>query len=233
MSPRVTIICPTFNRGAALVSTVRSVQAQSITDWELIVVSDGSTDDTDEVVSSMGRSDARIRLLRVPRHGHPSGPCNAGAALASAPIHAYLAHDDHWETNHLEGLLAGLGRENALAYGRAGREDGTGQVLGTTEWFSQLWHPDVQAVNVLCEPGRALWWADAVAEVGGWRESDEGLEDWDLWVRLAQAGHRFTPVAEVTARIYEDPSTRKHQLSCPHDVPLATFPSAREARAAV
>ncbi|MEE6281384.1 glycosyltransferase family 2 protein [Georgenia sunbinii] len=233
MSPRVSVICPAFNRGAALVSTLRSVQAQSIPDWELIVVSDGSTDETDDVVRDMSRSDPRIRLHRAPRHGHPSGPCNIGAELASAPVHAYLAHDDHWESHHLEVLLSALGRDTALVYGRAVREDGTGRSLGTTEWFSQLWHPDIQAVNVLFEPVRALWWADAVAEVGGWRESAEGLEDWDLWLRLARAGHRFTPVGDVTARIYESPSTRKHQLACPHDVPLAVFPDPREARAAV
>lgn len=233
MSPLVTVICPTFNRGPALASTLRSVQAQTVTDWELLVVSDGSTDGTDDVVRDLGRSDPRIRLHRTRRYGHPSGPCNEGAALAAAPVHAYLAHDDHWRSDHLEVLLGALDRDSALAYGRAVREDGAGQVLGTTEWFSQLWHPEVQTVNVLFEPVRALWWADAVEAVGGWRETEEGLEDWDLWVRLAEAGHRFTPVADVTARIYESPSTRKHQLACPHDVPLATFPGAREARAAV
>ena len=83
MAARIAVICPAFNRSAAILPTVESVLAQTVQDWELFVVSDGSTDDTDEVVRAV--RDPRVRLLRVANHGCPGGPRNAGLAATSAP----------------------------------------------------------------------------------------------------------------------------------------------------
>ena len=230
--PIVSILCPTYNRGQAIVSTLESVQAQTERSWELVVVSDASSDDTDAVVAELARQDRRIQLHRTRRYGFPSGPCNEGAAVARGATHAYLAHDDHWEPDHLAVLLRALDGGASVAYGRAARERTDGSPLGLTERLSQHWHPTLQLLNVMFEPVRALWVAEAVAAVGGWRESPEGLEDWDLWLRLCDAGHRFAPVSAVTARITEDPATRKHSLDCPHDVTLARFHDVGSARRA-
>ncbi|WP_298455227.1 glycosyltransferase family A protein [uncultured Cellulomonas sp.] len=230
--PLVSILCPTYNRGPAIRSTIASVLAQTERSWELVVMSDASSDGTDAVVADMARSDQRIRLHRTRRYGFPSGPCNEGAAVARGSVHTYLAHDDHWEPDHLAVLLRALDSGAALAYTRALRERPDGTALGVTEELGQLWHPLLQLLNVVFEPVRAAWDPAAVAAVGGWRESPDGLEDWDLWLRLADAGHRFAPVSAVTARITEDAATRKHSLPCPYDVPLARFGDAGAARRA-
>lgn len=232
-NPLISVLCPTYNRGVAIESTIASVLSQTEQSWELIVVSDGCTDDTEAVVNEVARTDPRVSLHRcATRYGHPSGPCNEGAARAQGRWHTYLAHDDHWQPDHLSKLARAMDSGTPLAYSRATRELADGTTLGTSEALSQLWHPTLQLFGVLFEPLRAMWVPKVVADVGGWRETAAGLEDWDLWLRLVDAGHRFQPVDAITARITEDPSTRKHSLPCPHDVPLARFDDLRAARRA-
>lgn len=230
--PKVTVVCPTYNRGRAIEATIRSVCAQTMTDWELIVASDGSDDDTDEVVAALAEQEPRVRLLRTRRFGYPSGPCNLAQQQARSEILAYIPHDDEWEPHHLAVLTAALDQGADLAYTRARKVDRTGRVLETTPALVQYWHPQIQLMNAVCEPVRAAYRAELVARVGSWRESPAGLEDWDLWLRMVDAGARFTPLDEVTARILSDRSTRQHTMAYPHGIEIARFPDGRAARAA-
>lgn len=230
--PRVTVVCPTYNRGPAIEATIRSVCAQTMLDWELIVASDGSDDDTDEVVAALAEREPRLRLLRTPRFGYPSGPCNLAQHQARSEYLAYIPHDDQWEPHHLEVLTAALDQGAALAYTRARKVDRAGRVLETTPPLTQYWHPDVQLMSAVFEPARAAYRADLVAQVGSWRESPVGLEDWDLWLRMVDAGARFAPLDEVTVRILFDRRTRQHTMAYPHGIEVARFPDGRSARAA-
>ncbi|MDT5043225.1 MAG: hypothetical protein QOE51_4210, partial [Actinoplanes sp.] len=67
MAATIDIVCPAWNRSAAIKRTIDSVLAQTMPDWRLLVVSDGSTDDTDDVVRSY--ADSRVTLIRAERHG--------------------------------------------------------------------------------------------------------------------------------------------------------------------
>jgi DNA-binding NarL/FixJ family response regulator len=73
---RFTVICPTYNRGPAIVDTLDSVRRQSLRDWELLVVSDASDDGTDDIVEAVAAVDSRVRLLRTRRFGSQAGPTN-------------------------------------------------------------------------------------------------------------------------------------------------------------
>ena len=102
--PRVSIICPTYNRSAAIAPTIESVILQTVSDWELIVVGDGCTDDTLACVERF--EDPRVRTMQIPHAGHPSPARNAGLAAANGAVVAYLDHDDRWESTHLAEVLA-------------------------------------------------------------------------------------------------------------------------------
>ncbi|TWV47006.1 glycosyltransferase family 2 protein, partial [Streptomyces misionensis] len=104
-TPRVSVVCPTYNRSRAITRTIDSVRAQTVGDWELLVVSDGCDDDTEDWVARAAAEDPRVRLLRVARTGHPSGPRNAGLAAARGAYIAYLDHDDTWHPHHLRVAL--------------------------------------------------------------------------------------------------------------------------------
>lgn len=230
--PRVTVICPAYNRGPAIERTIRSVIRQSMPDWEMIVASDASDDDTDDVVLRIAEQEPRVRLIRTRRFGFPSGPCNIASREAKSDIIAYIPHDDEWEPHHLATLCAAMDAGADLAYTRARMVSPTGRLLWVTNALNQYWHPEIQVISALFEPARAAYRAKLVEEVGGWRESPAGLEDWDLWLRLVDAGVRFTPLADITVNIMHAPTTRQHSLPCDYAMEIARFPSARSARAA-
>ena len=105
-SPRVSVIVPTWNRACLVTEAVGSVIAQTMTDWELIVADDGSTDDTLSRLTLLG--DDRIRLLRLPHRGSAAAARNRGAALAAGEWLAFLDSDDLWRADKLAVQMAAL-----------------------------------------------------------------------------------------------------------------------------
>src|SRR5262245_29875714 len=95
----ISVVIPTYNRAHAIVTAMESVLAQSRGDLDLLVVDDGSTDDTGARARSVG--DPRVRYVgRV--HAGVSATRNAGVALARGPLIAFLDSDDVWKTDKLE-----------------------------------------------------------------------------------------------------------------------------------
>jgi glycosyltransferase involved in cell wall biosynthesis len=103
--PRITVIMATYNWSTVLPYSIGSVLAQTVTDFELLVIGDGCTDDSEEVVRGIG--DPRVQWINIPRTGHQSGPNNEGLRRARGEYIAYLGHDDLWLPRHLELHLAG------------------------------------------------------------------------------------------------------------------------------
>ena len=111
-APRVSVVIATYNRSAVLAHAIRSVLASTFTEWEMIVVGDACTDDTQECVSSFG--DPRIRFVNLPRNsGGQSTPNNEGIALARAGYVAFLNHDDVYLPGHLAECVVELDRGEA------------------------------------------------------------------------------------------------------------------------
>lgn len=219
MGTRISVICPTYNRSTAILPTIESVLAQTIPDWELLVVSDASDDDTDDVVRGVG--DDRVRLLRTGRHGSPSGPRNVGLTAACSPYVAYLDHDDRWAPTHLAVLLERLENGAALVSTGCVRIDHQGQAQERSGLLDRVWHPELQAMNAMYEPSRVGHVHPLVESVGGWNTHASGFEDWDLWFRLARRGHDFTTAPERTATIALHPASRRHTFGPRHAVGLA------------
>ena len=111
-APTVTVIIATYNRTHTLRHAVQSVCHSSSSDWELIVVGDGCTNDSAECVASF--NDPRIRSVKLPdRTGNQSGPNNHGIALSRGKYVAFLNHDDLYLPNHLGASVAELERSGA------------------------------------------------------------------------------------------------------------------------
>ncbi|MEM7445872.1 MAG: glycosyltransferase family 2 protein [Pseudomonadota bacterium] len=105
MTPRVTVVMATWNRGRHILPSVRAILAQTMPDFELLVIGDAVTDDTAHHLETV--DDLRLRWINNPeRSGVQSGPNNRGLDEARAPIIAYCGDDDIWCPNHLELLLA-------------------------------------------------------------------------------------------------------------------------------
>jgi len=130
-SPRFSVVIATYNRANVLAYAIRSVLAQTMRDYELIVVGDCCTDESAQVVTQFG--DSRIHWHTLPENtGHQWAPNNVGLRLASSKYVAYLGHDDLWLPGHLDALLPAL-------------------EIGAT-----FVHTSV----VMCSPDRALWCLD-------------------------------------------------------------------------
>lgn len=206
----IDIICAAYNRGSAIRATIDSVRAQTMPDWSLIIVSDGSTDDTDDIVRTY--RDPRIRLYRTEPHGHPGGPRNVGLAVATAPYVAYIDHDDRWLPEHLEVLADRLRSGAELVATGCVRVDEQGTEVERTGITDQVWHPELQTANAMFEPSRVAHRRDLVSQVGGWSTVAAGYEDWDLWFRLAQRGHDFHIAPERTAVQILSRESRRHRV---------------------
>lgn len=111
-APLVTVIIATYNWSSVLRHAIRSVREQAYSTWELLVIGDGCTDDSEQVVRSFG--DPRISWTNLPENsGSQSAPNNAGLAVARGEYVAYLGHDDLWLPDHLTRLVAALDRTRA------------------------------------------------------------------------------------------------------------------------
>lgn len=100
-SPRVTVIIATYNWSSVLPHAIDSVLGQTMQDFELLVVGDGCTDDSEQVVAAVG--DPRVRWINLPENtGHQTGPNNRGLREARGEFIAYLGHDDLWLSHHLQ-----------------------------------------------------------------------------------------------------------------------------------
>ena len=108
-APLVTVVIATYNYSSVLRHAIRSVLAQTYANFELLVVGDACTDDSEEVVASF--ADPRVRWLnREENSGTQGGPNNTGLDLADGDYVAYLGHDDLWHPWHLTTVVGALER---------------------------------------------------------------------------------------------------------------------------
>lgn len=111
-NPVITVIIATYNRSQPLCHAIRSVLAQTFTNWELIVVGDACTDDSETCVAAF--QDERIRFVNLTKRcGYQSGPHNHGVTLARGQIIAFLNHDDLYFPDHLAACVAWLEESGA------------------------------------------------------------------------------------------------------------------------
>jgi glycosyltransferase involved in cell wall biosynthesis len=190
--PKVSVLIPVYNGQEFISSAVDSALAQHDVPVEVIVIDDGSTDDTPRLLSQYGD---RIRVLRQKNGGHVNAR-NNGAKIATGQWLAFLDADDLWRPEKLSRQLALATPEIGLVY--TDREN-----FGATERVKKVGQDDYALYRGdLFEPLllgnfipvasviiRRDWWD----QLGGFDESLRVVEDWDLWFRFAAAGG----VAEV------------------------------------
>lgn len=190
----ISVVIPLFNKSAAIGRAVASVRAQTVTGWELVVVDDGSTDDSAEQVAAI--ADPRIRLVRQSNAG-VSAARNRGIAETSGEVIAFLDGDDWWEDGHLaefERLTARF--PDAAMYSTAFAMDDGGRrkvvsLAGHSEdslrmvedYFSKAAQTE-PPVNSSCVALRRR----CIEAIGGFPEGIHAGEDLITWARLVCLG---------------------------------------------
>ena len=125
-SPLVSVVIPAYNRSATLGAAIGSVFDQSIQDFEIIVIDDGSSDDPESVIREL--SDDRIRYVRQENSG-ANVARNHGISLAKGKFVALLDSDDRFLPHHLETAINRLGDEDGVYFARVIADRGQGQTF--------------------------------------------------------------------------------------------------------
>lgn len=176
------VIIPTYNRGHTLARAIESVLAQTVRDYEIIVVDDGSTDDTAELLEEY-----RVKILRFEQNGGVAKARNRGVSAANGEWIAFLDSDDWWEPNKLQ---------LQMEYCKQNQEC---EILQTDE----IWIRHGKRVNppqthlkkegyifqesierCMITPSSVIMKRSLWDRTGGFDESFPACEDYDLWLRV-------------------------------------------------
>jgi glycosyltransferase involved in cell wall biosynthesis len=204
----VSIILPTFNRAEFLPSALDSVFAQTHQRWELVVIDDGSTDDTQALLDTY--DDPRVVRLRQENRG-VSAARNVGVAASSGPVIALLDSDDEWLPAKLEKQLAYMHEhgyeicQTDEIWIRNGRRVNQKAKYAKPEgWFFEA-----SLVMCLISPSCTMFTRRAWADIGPFDEAMPSCEDYDMWLRACL----HYPVGLVSERLTIKHGGRPDQLS--------------------
>jgi len=192
--PAVSVILPTFDRAPRRASAIESVVAQSVTEWELIVVDDGSADETFGIVDAFVREHGNIRNMKHPTRKSALSR-NAGIQASFGRYITFIDSDDLYLPEHLESRFRLLESQPALKLISGGFT-----CLGDP-WVRDRNDPE-QWIHVNeCTVGSTFFGRrELFMEIGGFRALDYA-EDSDLWERAAQH-HRVLKIDTPQSYIY-------------------------------
>lgn len=225
--PRFTVVIPTHDRAALLPFAVRSALDQSVTELEVIIVDDGSTDATPTACAALAASDGRIRVLTQENRGLAAAR-NAGLARARGAWVAFLDDDDLWHRDFLSemaGLVESRGAQVgacwACAFVSASTELPASALLGepareglasliaypatTTITLGELLLRSIAPINA------GMFSTALLRDLGGFDAARHAAEDYDLWLRLA-ARADIPVLARVLALVRRHPDQMSQGL---------------------
>lgn len=194
---RVSVIIPTYNSGPFVVEAVRSVLAQTLPATEIIVVDDGSTDDTCKRLAEFGPS---VRYVRQP-NGGVSAARNRGNAEAANEWIAFLDADDVWHPRKLELQVASLVRKPDLGMLGAGTYTHPGPVPHIPP-HAQFEVDEIRfeelVIRNLLTTSSVMVRTETIRAAGPFDLTMRGPEDHDMWIRVAQRVKTANMSVELT-----------------------------------
>lgn len=191
INPAVSVVLPTYNRAPLLGRAVRTVLAQSYTDFELLVIDDGSTDETSNVVA--GFRDPRVKYISLAHNTGAGAARNAGIRTARGKFLAFQDSDDEWMPSKLAKQVSAFERGSVrlgMVYSDMQRISGN----GTATYFAA---PTVLSGRLI-DPGTKFYQVhnlgiqsavikrEYLEEVGHFNESLPAFEDMEMFIRLSR-----------------------------------------------
>ena len=191
VEPAVSVVIPTYNRAPLLGRSIRSVLGQSYTDFEVLVIDDGSTDETASVVSGFG--DRRVRYVPLARNTGPGAARNVGIRMARGRFVAFQDSDDEWLPSKLAKQMAAF-TQGSARLGMLYTDMQRVEADGTANYFAA---PSVLS-NCLIDPATRFYQAhnlgiqstvikrEFMEEAGCFDERLLAFEDMELFIRLSR-----------------------------------------------
>jgi glycosyltransferase involved in cell wall biosynthesis len=211
--PKISVVIPCYNHARFLKSAVNSILNQVLPVFEIIVIDDGSTDDTESLMKTLGEQ--KLQYFRQP-NGGPSKARNKGLEIASGEFIGFLDADDYWHPQFTLKMIDALNKnpasivvgcdinfvdENSILIASG---------LSATETFTikKLLYKNAFSVSA------SFYRTSLLKEAGGFDESLIGVEDWEILLRLCSHGSLILKVAEILVdyRIVQNSLSKKISL---------------------
>ncbi len=212
---KVSVVCPVYNGAKYIEATLQSIKSQTLQPLEIVIVDDGSKDDSVEKIESFD-SAVPLRLIRQANSGQSSAR-NTGVRASSGELIAFIDQDDLWYPEHLEMLEAAFQATPNLGWAYSDMDHidensnyichGIYQDWGIKRPLHSL--GQMLASDIFILPSASIISKKALLAVGGFDEKLSGYEDDDLYVRIFQKGFRSSYVpAQLSAwRIHSESSS--------------------------
>lgn len=203
-SPAVSILMPVHNEQRYLAAALHSIKKQTLTDWQLVVVDDGSTDATPDILAEFASQDQRMEVIRKTGGGLVAA-LNDGLAACRAPLVARMDGDDisHSRRLELQAAFMATNRDVGLAACGFRHFPRTGLKQGMTAyetWQNRLvCHERIMADLFVESPfvhPSIMARRELMTDLGGYRDMG-WAEDYDLWLRMATSGTRFARLSQT------------------------------------
>lgn len=189
MTPRISVVMPTYNAAKHLHAAIESIQSQAFSRWELLCVDDGSTDETREIVRSFSGNDDRIKLISLPHRGIVP-TLNHGVCIARGEFIARMDADDISLPQRFQKQISHLAKHSELAM-----VGGAYEVIDEHNNGQRTVRPPcdpakvlgkLRKSNCLCHPSM-LMRREAISKLQGpYRAAFLLAEDYDLWLRAVE-----------------------------------------------
>jgi glycosyltransferase involved in cell wall biosynthesis len=216
---KVSVIMPAFNAMHTIKESINSVLAQNYTEWELIIVNDGSSDDTHKIITSF-LTDKRIIYVNLPKNRGLSSARNEGIRTSSGDYICFLDSDDIWDSSKLKKQIEFHNSNPEIVISHTKFFLFTNINSPIKPWnfltdilfkkqgdmLPQLYYKNI--IGILTVMIRR----DVILEMGGFDTSMWTFEDQDLWLRLAKKDYQFGYVDKVLAYYRISPNGMVHKI---------------------
>ncbi|RZK10988.1 MAG: glycosyltransferase family 2 protein [Flavobacterium sp.] len=218
----VSIIMPAFNASEFISEAIESILSQTFTEWELIVVNDGSTDPTEKIVKGYQERDKRVRYFYQP-NGRQGKARNRGIRMATGKYLAFLDADDIWTKDKLEIQIQQLESENVdLVFSDFGLINENGEVTSSSIGVEGGVRFGIKELILFFEQNRipiltALAKKSSVESSGFFSEEPliQNAEDYHLWLKMLLQNCQFRSFSNVFAyyRLHSQQNTKTDNLA--------------------
>ncbi len=195
--PLVSVVIPTFNRAYCIERAISSVLDQTLSNWELIIVDNNSSDDTLKIIQNFG--DERVRTESIENQGIVAKSRNLGIGLAKGKYVAFLDSDDWWTPNKLEVCVRHLEAGSEVVYHNlyqifqlSERATKSPKVAPARALSKPVFNDLIKNGNALLNSG-VIVRRDLIQQIGGFSENKQlvGCEDFDGWLRISRHTDKF------------------------------------------
>ena len=185
--PKVSVVIPTYNRSELIRRTMRSVENQTFEDWELIVVDDGSEDETEKIVKS--KKSSKINYVSHKRNRGASAARNTGIEASSGEYVAFLDADDEWIPTKLELQVGKMDDTNVEIVYCSERVKGRGKnKVRRAKSYIKNARKKLMKKDYIGSCSKVMARRRSLREAGLFDESLSSQQDWDMWFRLSKFG---------------------------------------------